>query len=259
MATKAQLDVDASVTGADDLKKLADGLDDVDEAAEKAKEGIKSLNDVGGKLQNLGGAITTVGATLTAAITVPILGIGAAALTMGANAVETENLVNESFGNMAQAATDWSNSVSEAVGLNKFEIREGAASFNLLALNMGQTKEAAFGTATGLTELAGDLDSFYNLTEKGIDPIQALQSGLIGNSEALRTMNIFVNDADLRQIAFEKGITETNRQLTTQEKFLATRAAGYKQTAAAQGTVPASRPASYTAESQPARFSLLSS
>lgn len=229
---KARLDVDVNVDGEEQLEHTA-GL--LDQLAGGTDDTSGSLQKLSSNLNSLGSGLTSAGAALTAGLTVPIVGIGAAALTLGANAIETENLVRESFQGMTSDALQWSEALSDSLGLNKFALQEQAASFQLLAENMGQPREAAFETATSLTELAADLDSFLNLSQRGIDPIQALQSGLVGNSEALRSLNIFVNDATLRQIAFETGITETNRQLTQQEKFMATLEAITRQTAAAQG------------------------
>lgn len=186
-------------------------------------------------LQSFGASATRIGAGLSAGLTLPIAAVGTATIKAAMDAVESENLVRESFQGMTQAAVQWSEGVSDAVGANSFKLRENAASMFLLAQNMGSTEKEAFDVATSLTELAGDLDSFLNLSAKGIDPIRALQSGLVGNTEALRSLNVFVNQATLQQIAYEHGLAETGEQLTQQQKFLATYIAIMDQTSVAQG------------------------
>lgn len=177
------------------------------------------------------GAIGIAGAAAGAALAV----VAKKSLEAAISATESENLFEVSFGNMADAARTWSEELSEAVGTNEFKLREQAATLFLLAESMGETTDSALGISTSLVELSGDLDSFLNLSEKGIDPVQALQSGLVGNTEALRSLNVFVNQAQLETIAWNKGIAEQGVKLTQNQKFLATYEAILQQTAKAQG------------------------
>lgn len=192
-----------------------------------------TFNDFGNQLKNTQSLLNEVGPSLTAALTVPILAIGVATTKMASDAEESENLFSETFQEMETSVRAWSEATSDALGLNAFALRKSAGSFFLLANNMGQTRDEAGVMAKTLVELTADLASFLN-----IDPTEtaaALQSGLVGNTEALRSLNVFVNEASLRQIAFQEGLTETNRQLSQTEKFQATYAAILKQTAVAQG------------------------
>lgn len=207
----------------------------VDNLSPGLKNALKNADQFGQKLGNFGAQATKIGAGLTAGLTLPIAAIGTATLRAAANAVESENLVRESFKGMTEAAVEWSEGVGQAVGSNTYKLRENAASMFLLAKNMGVSQQQAFSMSTSLTELAGDLDSFLNLSEKGIDPIRMLQSGLVGETEALRRLNVFVNQATLQEIAYSHGIAETGEKLTQQQKFLATYIAIMEQTSDAQG------------------------
>src|SRR5688572_7120121 len=68
----------------------------------------------------------TIGFGLSAAITAPILAVGAAAVKLGIDAVESENLVSVSFGDMKSKAEEWSKHLSGELGLNQFELRKTA-------------------------------------------------------------------------------------------------------------------------------------
>jgi len=233
VATKAQFDVDANVTGDDDLEGLADALDKVDIAAEQAKEELEKLSKLGGKLQTLGSGITRIGAGLTAAITVPITALGAAALKMGAEAVESENLFSVSFGDMADSARDWSVELSSALGLNEFELRKQAGVIFTMTDSMGLSRDAAFGMATGITELANDMASFFNLRPE--EAFEKLQAGITGEAEPLKRLGILVGENFVKQGEFAQAILATGRSLTEQEKVQARYIAILEQTGNAQG------------------------
>ena len=78
-------------------------------------------------LTRMSGTLTKIGTGLTAAVTLPIVGIGAATIDAAMSAVESENLFEVSFGGMADSARKWSEDLSDKLGSNQFELRRTSA------------------------------------------------------------------------------------------------------------------------------------
>ena len=193
----------------------------------------ENVNKLSAPIDRLTSKMKSAGLKVSVGLTLPIVGVAATLLKFGSDAVESENLVSESFKEMTDSATRWSKELSDKLGLNEFNLRKQGASFFLLASNMGQTRKSALDISKTLVELSTDLTSFLNIPTA--QATRALQSGLVGNTEALRMLNVFVNESSLQQLAFEKGLTKTNRQLSQGERFLAIYTSILEQTSVAQG------------------------
>jgi len=112
-----------------------------------------------------------------------LIQVGKEALTMANNAVESENLFEVSMGAMAGSTRAWSEKLSKSLKLNAYTVRQSVGTYNVMFKSMGIGAEKAQDMSQGLTELAQDMASFYNL-----DPTEAFQklsSGITGESEPL--------------------------------------------------------------------------
>ena len=172
-----------------------------------------------------------------------VAALSIAIIKLGMDAVESENLFKESFGGMADAAREWSEELSSALGLNAFKVRRQAGTIYVMAESMGVAKEEAYDMAKSLTQLAYDMASFYNL--KPEDAFLKLQSGISGEAEPLKRLGILVLENTIKQTDYARAILATGRQMTESEKVLARYHAIMEQTAKAQGDLarPADSPA----------------
>ena len=82
--------------------------------------------------------------------------------------VESQALVSESFGTMTADAKAWAASLSDSLGLNRFESERMSAILFTMSESMGLTSDAAFKLSTGAVELAADMASFYNLSHEEV-------------------------------------------------------------------------------------------
>ncbi len=112
------------------------------------------------------------------------------ALDMAMDAVESENLFEESMGGMADSAREWSKQLRKDLGLNEYEVRKNVATFNVMFDSMGISEDAAYDMATGMSQLAYDMASFYNLPTE--EAFQKLQAGITGEAEPLKRLGILV-------------------------------------------------------------------
>jgi|Deesub1362B_J571_1020462.scaffolds.fasta_scaffold00331_42 hypothetical protein len=173
------------------------------------------------------------GKTLSIGVTLPLLGIGTAALKMAVDVEESENLFRVSMGNMADAAQKWSEELSDALGLNEYEIRKLIGTFNVMFTSMGLGEKAAFGMAKGLTQLTYDMASFYNLRPE--EAFLKLQAAISGEVEPLKKLGIVVNETTIKHTALKHGLIKTGEKMSETQKVIARYLTIMEQTSKAQG------------------------
>ncbi len=164
------------------------------------------------------------------------LGIGKAikdSITLGMDSIESDNLFSVSLGKYTDEVYNWSNEVSTALGLNSVEMRKNIGTIYNMTSSMGLAEKQALTMSKGVSLLANDMASFYNLnTEEAFNKIRA---GITGETEPLKALGILVDENTIKQVAYSEGIATTGSELTQQQKVLARYVAILKQTGNAQG------------------------
>lgn len=130
---------------------------------------------------------------------------------------ETMNVVTTAFENQTQAVLQWARDSGEAAGRSEFAMREYAATVGAV---VGPTLGSADATAelsTNMAQLAVDLGSFFNATDD--EALQALRSGLIGQSEPLLRFGVAMNVAALDAFALSEGINKQVKEMSEAEKI----------------------------------------
>lgn len=199
-----------------DLKELEDGL----------KKSEKQLGEVGASLKDLGGK-------LTVGVSLPLLAVGAASVKMAMDVVESENLFEVSMKGMAQEARNFSVKLRDQLGLNEFETRKNVGTFYNMFEAMKLGSQSSFKLATGLTLLANDMASFYNLNPQ--DAFDKLRAGITGEAEPLKRLGILVDENTVKRAAYTHGIAQNGMELTNNQKVMARYLAIMDQTKTAQG------------------------
>jgi len=137
------------------------------------------------------------------------------------------------MGNMADSARAWSEDLAKSLGLNAYELRKTAGTFDVMLKSMGLSEQAAYDMSTGMSELAYDMASFYNL--KPEEAFQKLQAGISGEIEPLKRLGILVNENTIQAYALRTGIIKQGETMTEQQKVQARYGAIMEQTSLAQG------------------------
>ncbi len=148
-------------------------------------------------------------------------------------AEESENLFRVSMGDSAAATKAWSQTMSQALGLNQYEVRRNVATFNVMFESMGTGAEKANAMAKGLTQLAYDMASFYNLRPE--EAFQKLQAGITGEVEPLKRLGIIVNETRTKEFALRQGWIQHGETLSETGKLYARYGLIMQDTAKAQG------------------------
>jgi len=197
---------------------------------EKEMQGLESRFEGFGRI---GERMTGFGTKLMVGLTLPITGLGAAITKIGSDANESENLFEVSFASMADAARAWSDQVSQALGINAYELRKNAGMFNVMFKSMGFGEQAAYQMSTGLAQLSYDFASFYNL--KPDEAFEKIRSGITGEIEPLRSLGILVDENNVKTYAYKNGIAAQGKELTEAQKVAARYGVILESTKAAQG------------------------
>lgn len=202
-----------------------------DRSARSARKFEAQVTGVGSSLRRgFAGAAAAVG-----------VGFGLSTLVDGlAGAVKAASNLNESisktdavFGRSAAAVETWSTTTSRAFGVSQREALETASSFGALFAPLGIVGDTAAEQSRRLTELGADLASFYNTDVTSA--LDAIRSGLVGESEPLRRYGALLTETRVTEEALSQTHKKHASDLTAQEKVLARVALIYRDTAQAQG------------------------
>lgn len=196
----------------------------------------RALGDAESRMDKFKGAAGTFAKAAGAAFAAA--GVGAGILgkqSIGAASDLEESLskIKAVFDGNAQAIIDWSETSAQAFGMSKQQALEAAGTYGNLFQAFGIGQEPAKEMSQSLVELAADLASFNNTSID--DALQALQSGLSGETEPLKRYGVALNDARLKQVALELGIYDGVGALTAAQKAQAAYELVLRDTTLAQG------------------------
>ncbi|MDP9403853.1 MAG: hypothetical protein M3P85_11140 [Actinomycetota bacterium] len=147
---------------------------------------------------------------------------------------ESTSKANVVFGEAAGGVQAFARTAANSLGQSRQQALEAAATFGNLfvALDIGQKPAADM--STRLVTLAGDLASFNNVRPD--EALQALRSGLVGETEPLRRFGVNLNQASIEAKALELGLVGTARSSTKVRTAQASVATATERLAKAQKT-----------------------
>ena len=164
------------------------------------------------------------------------LGIGKVikdSITSGMDAIESDSLFTTVMGENAEAVRSWSNEVADALGLSAVNMQKNIGVVYNMTSSMGVAEDSALKMSKGVSVLAEDMASFYNLDSE--EAFNKLRAGLTGETEPLKALGILVDENTVKQTAYSAGIAEVGAELTNEQKVLARYTAILNQTSNAQG------------------------
>lgn len=184
-------------------------------------------------------AASMSGFAKAALVTAGAAGIGAvvlgakSAITAASNLGEQINKVSVVFRGSEREVLAWSKTTAQGLGISSRAALEAAGTFGNMLVPMGFARDRAAEMSTTMVDLAADMASFNNADPTEV--LDALRSGLAGETEPLRRFGIFLNDARLKQEAMNMGLYDGKGALDASAKAAATYAIILKDTKDAQG------------------------
>lgn len=176
----------------------------------------------GQKLQSqmqtlVGGIAKKAGAVLGAALSVKALaGFSKKCIELGSDLAEVQNVVDVTFPAMSAKVDAFARSAASSFGLSETMAKKFTGTFGSMAEAFGFSEQAAYEMSTTLTGLAGDVASFYNISQD--EAYTKLKSVFSGETETLKDLGIVMTQASLDAYAMANGFGRTTAQMTEAEK-----------------------------------------
>lgn len=196
--------------------------DGVDKGTEKIKDKLGGLGDesestgekIGGGLAN---GFKKLGAILaSAAIIDKLVDFGKQAVNLGSDLEEVQNVVDVTFTTMSDAVNKFAKDAAKTAGLSETMAKRYVGTFGAMADSFGFAEAEAYEMSTALTQLSGDVASFYNITQD--EAMTKLKGVFTGETEALKELGVVMTQSALDAYALANGFDKTTSAMTEQEK-----------------------------------------
>lgn len=142
--------------------------------------------------------------------------LGKSAIGFGSAITEIENVVDVSFGSMADEAYKFASTAKEQFGLSELAAKTYSGTMMAMLKSSGVAQNAASDMSITLAGLAGDMASFFNLDTDVA--FQKIRAGISGEIEPLRQLGINMSVANMEAYALSQGITTSYNAMTQAEK-----------------------------------------
>lgn len=180
------------------------------------------------------------GTALKTAVAAGAVAAGVAIVQFGKKAVNAASDLNEStskaqvvFGDASDAVLKFGDSAAKGIGQSKQQAIEATGTFGALFVAMGIGKKPAADLSISIVKLASDLASFNNTSPE--QALEALRSGLIGETEPLRQFGVNLSAVAVQNEAVRLGLAKTPATASTAAKAQAAYSLILQQTKTAQG------------------------
>lgn len=137
-------------------------------------------------------------------------------IELGSNLTEVQNVVDVVFPTMNKKVNEFAQNVVSTFGLSETMAKKFTGTFGAMANAFGFSEKESYKMSTALTGLAGDVASFYNISQD--EAFTKLKSVFSGETETLKDLGIVMTQTALDQYALANGFGKTTSAMTEQEK-----------------------------------------
>lgn len=157
------------------------------------------------------------GAALASAFAVKkLVDFGQQCIELGSDLQEVQNVVDVTFPNMSEKVNNFSESAAASFGLSETMAKKFTGTFGSMAKAFGFSEEQAYEMSSSLTGLAGDVASFYNITQD--EAYTKLKSVFTGETESLKDLGVVMTQTALDSYALANGFGKTTQSMSEAEK-----------------------------------------
>lgn len=169
------------------------------------------------QMAGIQGLAKKAGAALAAAFAVKkIVDFGKSCIDLGSDLSEVQNVVDVTFPRMKKQVNDFAQNAAKSFGLSETMAKRYTGTFGAMAKAFGFNEKAAYEMSTALTGLAGDVASFYNISQD--DAYTKLKSVFTGETETLKDLGIVMTQNALDAYAMANGYGKMTAQMSEAEK-----------------------------------------
>ncbi len=177
----------------------------------------REVSGMKSSVDGLAGSFKRLGAAVASVFTVrKVAGLAGSMTELGSDLEEVQNVVDVTFTTMSDKINEFAVNAAKSAGLSETMAKRYAGTFGAMAKSFGFAEDAAFGMSTTLTQLAGDVASFYNITQD--EAYTKLKSVFTGETETLKDLGVVMTENALNSYAMAKGIGKTVSKMTELEK-----------------------------------------
>lgn len=177
----------------------------------------KGVTNLKSQLGQMGSVVKKLGGIIAVAFGVnSLVQFGKEAIELGSDLQEVQNVVDVTFTTLNQQVNAFAQTAARTAGLSETMAKQYIGTFGAMAKSFKFTEAEAYEMSTSLTQLAGDVASFYNLDQKAA--YTKLKSVFTGETESLKDLGVVMTQTALDAFALEKGFGKITNQMTEQEK-----------------------------------------
>lgn len=182
----------------------------------------------------LGSAVKKIGLLIGGAFAVgKLVQFGKECVELGSDLAEVQNVVDVTFTTMSDKVNEFAKNAMTSAGLSETMAKKYVGTFGAMSKSFGFSEAQAYDMSTALTQLTGDVASFYNISQD-LAYIK-LKSVFTGETETLKDLGVVMTQSALDQYALANGYGKTTSAMTEQEKVALRLAFVQKQLSAASG------------------------
>ena len=182
----------------------------------------------------LGSVVKKIGILIGGAFAIRKLAqFGKECVELGSNLAEVQNVVDVTFTTMSDKVNEFAKNAMTSAGLSETMAKQYVGTFGAMSKSFGFSEAQAYDMSTALTQLTGDVASFYNISQD-LAYIK-LKSVFTGETETLKDLGVVMTQSALDQFALANGYGKTTSAMTEQEKVALRLAFVQKQLSAASG------------------------
>lgn len=182
----------------------------------------------------LGSAVKKIGLLIGGAFAVgKLVQFGKECVELGSDLAEVQNVVDVTFTTMSDKVNEFAKNAMTSAGLSETMAKRYVGTFGAMSKSFGFSESQAYDMSTALTQLTGDVASFYNISQD-LAYIK-LKSVFTGETETLKDLGVVMTQSALDQYALANGYGKTTSAMTEQEKVALRFAFVQKQLSAASG------------------------
>lgn len=195
------------------------------------RNGVSAIKQ---SFNGLGSAVKKIGLLIGGAFAVGKLAqFGKECVELGSDLAEVQNVVDVTFTTMSDKVNEFAKNAMTSAGLSETMAKRYVGTFGAMSKSFGFSEAQAYDMSTALTQLTGDVASFYNISQD-LAYIK-LKSVFTGETETLKDLGVVMSQSALDQYALANGYGKTTSEMTEQEKVALRLAFVQKQLSAASG------------------------
>lgn len=177
----------------------------------------RNVNLLGRQFEGLGATVKRIGILIGSVFAVgKLVQFGKECVALGSDLAEVQNVVDVTFTTMSDKVNEFAKNAMTSAGLSETMAKQYVGTFGAMSKSFGFSEAQAYDMSTALTQLTGDVASFYNISQD-LAYIK-LKSVFTGETETLKDLGVVMSQSALDQYALANGYGKTTSAMTEQEK-----------------------------------------